>query len=98
MKSPRPTRILFLDHTAAIGGGEVALLNLLTHLDRNRYEPVVGLFANGPLVDRLRAEGIETRLITLPHSVIQTPKESLRGRGLLRIGAVASIAAHVWQL
>ncbi len=76
-------RILYLDHTAALGGGEVALLNLLKHLDRSRYEPVVCLFADGPLTGLLRDAGIQTHLLPLPDSIVNTRKESLKGLGLL---------------
>ena len=34
-------RILYLNHAAYIGGAEVALLNLLTSLDRTRFQPAV---------------------------------------------------------
>lgn len=34
-------QILYLNHAAYIGGAEVALLNLLTYLDRTRFQPVV---------------------------------------------------------
>src|ERR1700678_2198067 len=79
----RRRRILFLDHTAAMGGGEVALINLLQQLDRNQYVPVVALFADGPLASRLAEAGIETHLLLLPESVLQTRKESLKGAGLM---------------
>ena len=46
-------RILFADHTATLGGGEIALLNLVTHIDRSRYSPVVVLFSDGPLAQKL---------------------------------------------
>ena len=39
-----PARVLFLDHTAKIGGGEIALLNLVRHLDTRFTQPIVLLF------------------------------------------------------
>jgi glycosyltransferase involved in cell wall biosynthesis len=95
----RLKRILYLDHTAAIGGGEIALLNLLQHLDRNRYEPVVALFADGPLTELLRASGVETHLLPLPHAVVHTRKESLQGwRLALRAGDVFRTLLHAGEL
>ncbi|MDY0093273.1 MAG: glycosyltransferase family 4 protein [Candidatus Vecturithrix sp.] len=34
-------KILYLNHAAYIGGAEVALLNLLTYLDRKQFQPVM---------------------------------------------------------
>ena len=40
-------RVLFLDHTAAMSGGEIALFNLLRFLDPEKVTPVVVLGAEG---------------------------------------------------
>ncbi|MGH1561895.1 glycosyltransferase [Mumia sp. DW29H23] len=50
-------RVVVLDHTAALGGAEIALSRLLPALDGDRYEVSVLLFADGPLVERLRDAG-----------------------------------------
>jgi glycosyltransferase involved in cell wall biosynthesis len=72
-----PKRVLFLDHTATLGGGEIALLNLVTHLDSNRYTPVVVLFSDGPLVDRLIYHGIETHILPLDPAIGDVRKDSI---------------------
>ncbi|NNC11870.1 glycosyltransferase [Planctomonas sp. JC2975] len=59
-------RVLLIDHTAALAGGEVAMARLLTAVDRSRFEPMVLLMAEGPLVPRLREEGV--RVAVLPVS------------------------------
>jgi hypothetical protein len=69
-----PRRVLYLDHTASLGGGEIALFNLVVNLDRSRYEPVVVLFSDGPLRARLMENSIETHLIPLSHTVIGARK------------------------
>ena len=46
-----------------IGGGESYLLGLVENLDRSRFEPVVLSFTDGPMVERLRAQGISTHVI-----------------------------------
>lgn len=46
-------KILFIDHTAELGGGEIALLRLIAHLDRDRYECLVLLCTDGPLRHKL---------------------------------------------
>jgi len=83
----RPCRtILYLDHTAKMGGGEIALLNLIAALDRGCYRPVVVLAADGPLVAKLRAAGVETSVEPLAAAVLETRKGGLGLRSLLRVG------------
>ena len=65
MKTPR--RILFFDHTAALGGGEIALLHLVAAMDRTRFEPVVVLGSDGPLREKLERAGIETHMLRAVH-------------------------------
>jgi glycosyltransferase involved in cell wall biosynthesis len=55
-------KILYINHLATLSGADQALLRLLSHLDRNRYEPVVVLPADGPLRERLAALSIRTRI------------------------------------
>ena len=54
-----------LDHTAELGGAELALVRLLEGLDADRVEPVVVLFAEGPLARRLRSAGHAVEVVPL---------------------------------
>jgi glycosyltransferase involved in cell wall biosynthesis len=45
-------KILYLNHVSYIGGAEVALLNVLTYLDRDTYTPIA-LVPEGDLMDAL---------------------------------------------
>lgn len=59
-------RILFVDHSPILGGGQLALLAHLRHLDRSRFEPLVACTPSVPeLVARYRAAGAEVRFIPL---------------------------------
>ena len=58
-------KILYFDHTAALGGGEIALLHLAEALDRKRFEPIVVLGSEGPLHAKLSEAGIETHVLPL---------------------------------
>ncbi len=44
--APRKTPVLHLLHTMAYGGVETALINWLTHLSKDRFEPHLACFAN----------------------------------------------------
>jgi len=46
-----------------IGGGESHLLSLVENLDRERFDPVVLSFTEGPMVDRLRRLGVNSHVI-----------------------------------
>jgi glycosyltransferase involved in cell wall biosynthesis len=56
-------RILQGIRQGKIGGGESYLLGLVENLDKNRFEPVVLSFTEGPMVDHLRSQGIVTHVI-----------------------------------
>ncbi len=93
-----PHTVVFFDHTAMMSGGEIALLNLIQHIDRSRYTPVVLLSSDGPLVEKLVASGVETHVLPLDAGVKETRKDSLGIRGLLRPKAVWAIVRYAWRL
>jgi glycosyltransferase involved in cell wall biosynthesis len=55
-------KILETIRQGSIGGGETYLLNLVTNLDRERFEPVVLSFTDGEMVTRLRKAGIRAEV------------------------------------
>jgi glycosyltransferase involved in cell wall biosynthesis len=63
MAMAKKIRVLECIRQGKIGGGESHLLTLTAHLDRSRFEPVVLSFTDGPMMERLREMGVETRLI-----------------------------------
>lgn len=66
---PDRIRIAFVDHTAVLSGGEVALANLTATIDRARWEPLALLGSSGPLIERLEAEGDHVEVLPLPTSL-----------------------------
>ena len=91
-------KILFLDHTASLGGGELALLQIVEHLDKCRYHPVVVLCSEGKLVERLAAAEIETHVIPLNSRVTTTRKDNLGVKSLLQVRDVGATMAYAFQL
>ena len=77
-------RVLFVDHTAQLGGGEIALRNLLDNLDLRRVHVEVLLCANGPLTGQL-SERYSVRILPLSQRVIETRKDTLGFRSFLRL-------------
>lgn len=60
-----PFKILYINGTAHIGGAEVSLLALLKKIDKKRFMPLVCLPSKGFLFDKLRALGIDVRILAL---------------------------------
>ncbi|MFD0363303.1 glycosyltransferase family 4 protein [Nocardia sp. GCM10030253] len=58
------TKALFLAHTAAPSGAELATMRLLSALRELGRTEVTAIFTeDGPMVERMRARGIETRVL-----------------------------------
>ncbi len=77
-------RIAIVDHTAELGGAELALLRMLEHLDGPPFDVVAILFADGPLVMRLRAAGHAVEVLPIAPSVGELRRERAAGAaGLL---------------
>ncbi len=94
---PRHT-ILFFDHTAQWSGGEISLFNLVTHLNQTKYRPVVVLFADGALREKLDEAGIATRVVALDESVSQTRKDEMGARSLLKLKQIGAIWRFIRRL
>jgi glycosyltransferase involved in cell wall biosynthesis len=96
--SPSPAiRVAFVNHTAELGGGEIALLELIRHLDPARIQPVVILFAEGPLAPLLR-EVAEVHILTLSPTVLRAKKDGLGIQSLLSGGPILAALAFLYRL
>ncbi len=96
--APPLKRILYVDHTAKLGGGEIALLHLVQNLDRRRFTPIVVLSADGPLRKKMQASGIETHVLPMSASVLETRKDTLGVGTLLRLRDAARVWRYVWAM
>lgn len=95
---PTLQRIFFVDHTASMGGGEIALLNLVCHIDPSRYQPIVVLGSDGPLRKHLLAAGIETHLLSLSEEVANTRKDALSRKTLMQARMVIASLKYIFRL
>ncbi len=95
-RAERPRKVLFLDHTAAISGGEIALANLVRHLNPEKVKAVVVLGADGPLRERLQTA--EVHVIPLAPSVATQKKDLLGIRSLFRGRDIVHLAKYVSRL
>ena len=93
-----PRRVLYLDHTSVLAGGEIALLNLVRALDPNRYIPIVGLLSDGPFAAELKAAGIETHLLPSSRALLEARKDSLGGASLLSGDAATAAVGSIFRI
>ncbi len=73
-------KILETIRQGQIGGGESHVLDLVSNLDKNEFEPIVLSFTHGPMVDKLKSLGIKTYVV-----------ETLKPFNLTTINAVKKI-------
>ena len=75
-KLPKPFRkILFLQSTSEIGGTDVSLLRILEKLDRRRFQPVVVIPSEGPMLNALRAQ--DCRVIIVKEMLKLTTRKKM---------------------
>jgi glycosyltransferase involved in cell wall biosynthesis len=92
----RVPRVVFVDHVARLSGGEIALVRLLAAM-RGAIDPYVVLGEDGPLVERLRAEGVAVEVVPLDQNVVDLRKESVTF-GRVGFGVVFRASRDVWRL
>ncbi len=73
---PGPVRILFLNPSAALGGAEQSLIELLSALPPGRTSPVVLLPAPGPLGEALADLGVRCRVLRPPRAMERLSRRS----------------------
>ncbi len=88
-------KVVYLDHTAQLSGGEIALLRLLPHLDR--VHPHVVLAEDGPLVRSMHLAGISTEVFAFGEHARTLHRDEV-ARGALSPVVAGSTAAYVLRL
>ena len=89
-------RILFVHTTSEVGGSDVSLAHIVERLDRTRFQSVVALPSDGPLVARLQSAGAEVAV--LPRMRKLTSRKGAPGLAMFGAGypmGVASLASLV---
>lgn len=92
-----PIRVLFFDHTAELGGGEIALADLIRHLDRGRVESIVVLGSPGPLEERIK-EFATVRVMPIDSAVVGARKDALGLATVFQLAAARAAIRYVFRL
>lgn len=91
-------RVAVLDHTASLGGAELALLRLLNHLRLPGLEVRTILFAQGPLADRLRQCGQSVEILLLSPDLAGADRHSAGRSALTAARNAVSVVPFVLRL
>lgn len=84
-------RVLFVDHAGSLGGAELYLLDAARRIPNS----TVVTFEDGPFPDRLRADGVDTRVLTAADTVMGVRKQASL---LDALRAIPGLVALVIQL
>lgn len=64
-------KVMFLVHTATIGGGERSLLDILTFINKEKFQPVLVCFEEGPLVKKAsEIKGLHVKVIPFSKKIL----------------------------
>ena len=92
-----PTRVLFVNHTAKAGGGEVALRLLIRHLNQAGIHPQLLLFEDGPMAELLRDDA-EVHIFPLSDQIRNARKDTLGIKRLREIRVLGSVLSFAIRL
>ncbi len=76
MSGDKRKRILYITPTGERGGAETVLLNILRHLDRQRFNPSVICFQEGDFVNELKQKA-NVEVVILPAARFRNLRESV---------------------
>lgn len=94
----RQLRVCYLDHTAKLSGGEIALARLLETIDRKAIDPWVILAEDGKLAERLRAIDIRVDIVPLSDSVLDVRKDSIESGIFAKVGLMFKVLTYGFRV
>ena len=77
-----PIRVGFVDHALQLGGAQKSLLELIAHLERDRFEPVVVCSRGASWLDRPELAGVETAPVLEAAPLLERRRDDL-GRSVV---------------
>ncbi len=97
-RQPRSVRVLFLDHVVRMSGAEQSLADLVAGLRHGPVDPVVALPADGPLAQRLRADGVLVRTVPMSARLLETSRTTLMRAPLVALARIGAFLAAAWRI
>ncbi len=93
-----PVRVAVLDHTAALGGAELALARLLDALDPVDVQVTTVLFADGPLRGLLEDHGHAVSVLPLDQRIATAERHAVGASLITSARAAIAVLPFVWRL
>jgi glycosyltransferase involved in cell wall biosynthesis len=93
-------RVLYVEHMADVGGGQMCLLDLVRNVDREKYAPVVTCVSKGEFYGLVKSSGVDTEIVDIRRVLRKSPLRTLADmRALGRIIRERRIdIVHVYSL
>lgn len=96
MKQVGKIKVLFLVHTAIIGGGERSLIDILTYINKERFQPTLVCFEDDSLVERVsKISGVEVAVIPFSEKVLKYNRDE---KSTLRFLSIFSLFVPMVRL
>lgn len=95
-------RIAYIIHSPWLGGAELHLLEVIAHLDRCRFDPLLIFLVDArrkPLYERFRATGVDIVNLDLPQGMlnVQTARKLWQLSRTLRIRRIDIVHGYLWE-
>ncbi len=90
-------RVLFINHTAVLSGGELAMLECLQNMDQSKMECSVVLLSHGPLEVELE-KIVPVEVLPLMSDVLNIRKDTLTGVNLALVRRLWSCIPFIFKL
>src|SRR5438552_2264454 len=91
-------RVAFIDHTAVLGGAEIALVSLVQEIDQGKWRPIVVLGRGGPLAELLRNAEVPADIVRLSDRLGEVHQGQIHGSTLFNPRLIASAVSYVVRL
>lgn len=92
---PLPRVVIYLDHSSAMGGGEMALIRTLRAVGHDRFYPHVVAAASGDFTNGLRDAGISFEILNFNEATRNVRKDSLSNSF---VRSMFATLRYSWQL
>lgn len=91
-------KVVILDHTAVLGGGELALLRLCDAIDRRVVDVTVVLFGDGELRARLESIGVDVQVVPLISDVASLNRYAAGRISWANVQRAVQTVPFMWRL
>ena len=88
-------KVLFLDHTGALGGAELSLLELASYYSESS---LVVLLSDGPFRLRLERQGVKVKVLPAPNMMMNIARKGSAVQGLLVTPQILKLAHQVTKM